>query len=121
MKLATDLEQSKKLAEILPLDSADMVWNVCVDDTKRLLPKNDWDTGTDGHRRNIPAWSLTALLNLMSDTGLLFTLRNIVPPYSENRWSISCTTDDEWFQTEGCLQIEACYKMIIKLKEKNIL
>jgi hypothetical protein len=43
MKSYTDVEQSKKLAEFLPLESADMGWNVFVDGTTRILPIDDWD------------------------------------------------------------------------------
>ena len=63
MKAYTDLEQSEKLSEILPLESADMryapfgdthpwVW----DGEVRLLEKD-----------SVPCWSLAALMELIPD------------------------------------------------------
>lgn len=72
MKSYTDLEQSKKLAEILPFESADMYYysymsigepfymnypNVIED--RQILAKND-----------IPCWSLAALLNILPSATL---------------------------------------------------
>lgn len=67
MKSYTDIEQSKKLAEVLPLESADMGWNVFIDDTKRPLPIDDWDLVKDGsgNVKFYPAWSLAALLEIL--------------------------------------------------------
>lgn len=47
MKAFTDIEQSRKLAKILPIESADMCFN-----------------------DNEPCWSLTALLNVLPNTML---------------------------------------------------
>jgi hypothetical protein len=41
MKAYTGIGQSKKLAEILPLESADMGWNVFVDGTTDLFCEQD--------------------------------------------------------------------------------
>ena len=57
IKSYTDIEQSKKLAEILPLESADMCWTPF--DEK-------WDAylgapNLDAIKKEIPCWSLAAL------------------------------------------------------------
>ena len=72
MKAFTNLAQSKKLAEILPLESADMWWNfysVTTDNTTPLIIHLDtpwvgnfnWDNKPD----NVPCWSLAALLQVL--------------------------------------------------------
>lgn len=71
-KSYTDLEQSKKLAEILPLKSADMWWNyysVTTDfGTPQIIHLNtpwvgsfNWNDEPD----NIPCWSLSALYSIL--------------------------------------------------------
>ena len=67
-KICTSLEQSHKLVELgIDIDTADMGWNVFVDNTIRLLPINDWNLVKDGsgNVKFYPAWSLTALLELI--------------------------------------------------------
>lgn len=60
IKSYTDLEQSKKLAEILPLKSADMYWSF----GNIKFMDNDYDSNVVQH---IPAWSLTALLGVLPE------------------------------------------------------
>ena len=70
MKSYTDLEQSKKLAEILPIESADMYYcygmNIYTkgwsfDDTPTIIDNsNQIDVHAD-----IPCWSLAALMKLL--------------------------------------------------------
>lgn len=62
MKSYTDLEQSKKLAEILPLESADMHY---------VLTDSDQETYSPGLEKyygvlpSIPCWSLATLLDIL--------------------------------------------------------
>ena len=124
MKSYTDIEQSKKLAEILPLESADMYYysymsigepfymsyhNVIEDSQK--LAKND-----------IPCWSLTALLSVLPtlDDRNAILCKDI----RYNKWHIcyhSTATlsiiDTERYDNP----VDACYEMIIKLHELNLL
>ena len=58
MKSYTDLEQSKKLAEILPIESADMFWPNAPITVPCIKDGNPMGV-------NIPCWSLAALLELM--------------------------------------------------------
>ena len=107
MKSYTDLSQSKKLAEILPIETADMryvpfgdthpwVWNEKV----KLLEKD-----------SVPCWSLAALIEVLPNENMLVK-----------------TTDGEHY----CLAkdvmtkhydnpVDACYEVIVKLKKKNLL
>ena len=72
IKSFTDLEQSKKLVEILPIESADMWWSRCT-----II---DFDDGVlkvsyavepcnisqfRNTKEDIPCWSLVALFNVM--------------------------------------------------------
>jgi len=58
MKAYTDLEQSRKLAEILPLESADMWVHPYWDDVPNI--------GTaDLEYNQFPCWSLAALIEQM--------------------------------------------------------
>lgn len=64
-KAFTSLEQSKKLAQILPLESADMYY-WCADH----YPKEDWiiEVGSpDDNYECICAWSLAALLGVLPE------------------------------------------------------
>jgi hypothetical protein len=125
MKSFTDIEQSKKLAEILPIESADMWWNfysVTLDNTTPLIIHLDepwignfnWNNEPD----NIPAWSLAALLELIQDDikieKTLFDQSDLFT-YS----ILSDTFDYRTYEHEEL--IDACVEMIVKLKEKGLI
>jgi hypothetical protein len=126
IKSCTDLNQSKKLAEILPLESADMhYW-------KRTWKENDYAISV-GHSKElqegfeskcieyIPCWSLAALRACLppgiSIDGILYVFE------SHN------TFDDEWvyeykfedisapLYSKSKNEIDVCYEMIIKMYE----
>lgn len=63
MKSFTDLEQSKKLAKILPSESADMFWLV-VGDTPRVHVLTD-SLSNYSKWENYPCWSLAALIDIL--------------------------------------------------------
>ena len=66
IKNYTDLKQSKKLVEFLPLESADMYYILMPDGVYNSFPltgrKNELTEDTD-----IPCWSLAALLGVLPD------------------------------------------------------
>lgn len=75
MKSYTDIEQSKKLAEILPLESADMHYNVVGDaiigdyqsgiSSAKSVAKA-WKKNPDEFVKSVtPCWSLAALINAL--------------------------------------------------------
>lgn len=122
----TDLSQSKKLAEILPLESAD---NVIVSFGSRegtktvVMPKETLDvirTPFADIRETTPCWSLSALINAVD-----FSTINLHYNNARTDWIVSATIHDS---TKHCTKYEgkialnpinACYEMIIKLKERN--
>ena len=70
MKSYTDLDQSKKLAEILPLESADMFWYrdaVTTEVNPRIM--NYMQVPKLQSMYYSPCWSLTALLDVLPDPG----------------------------------------------------
>ena len=129
MKSYTDLEQSKKLAEILPIESADMHWQYIEEDNGQLqwfyFPK---DFSINQHD-NIPCWSLAALLDLLPNN------EHIETTISRGSWEIDtveylpntwwCEYEDTENQTEFNMSadnpVDACYEMILKLNELKLL
>ena len=116
IKSFTSLEQSKKLAEILPIESADMIWfHTSAGMSLGAHCNNELINGFNGKCiENYPAWSLSALLNILKYPELVQT-------YDE-KWSIADWTG----QHPKCLYgkdtpIDACVEMIIKLHELKML
>ena len=123
MKSYTDIEQSKKLAEILPIESADMWWSknfIYYNPTAAIGISAEYSNvytykfGED----DIPCWSLAALLSVFS----LPKLELDEQEDGERGWFVSHYTDDyrydSYYRDEP---IDACYNLILKLKERNLL
>lgn len=125
MKSYTNLEQSKKLAEILPMESADMRYDEYtshIDGTPKVGYK-------EGITEGIPCWSLAALLDILPNNEHMET--NIsrgswkIDPieYLPNTWW--CEYEDTKNQTEFNISadnpVDACYELILKLHEQKIL
>lgn len=105
MKTFTDIEQSKVLAEILPIESADMFYA----DGERPAVWNNKDENLDNE--DIPCWSLVALLDAM-------------PPIQE-----LCSSTDHYYRVH-CMNlfsewhdnaIDSCVEMIVKLHKEGLL
>ncbi|MBQ3679799.1 MAG: hypothetical protein IJP79_07330 [Paludibacteraceae bacterium] len=111
MKSYTDVEQSKKLAEILPVESADMGWNVFVDDTKRPLPIDDWNLVKDGsgNVKFYPAWSLAALLDVYP---MVVGIDMEMYCCWQNRENLHSRHYDN--------PVDACVEMVLKLHELKL-
>ena len=129
MKSFTDIEQSKKLTEILPIESADMVyiWHSTSDNPAfrfdddmppmvlKDIPIEDITTDT------LPCWSLAALLDIMPDRiddSHFLTLDKEGKEYCCCYEDINGNSFKHEFADNA---IDACYKMIIKLHELNLL
>lgn len=120
MKAYTDIEQSKKLAEILPLESADMCYRIVA-----YNPNNTHEyqpycfSGT--LESDIPCWSLAALLAVLSFPALRYDIED-----GEGRWIVGCDVGCE-NDDKGYLSyykdnpVDTCYGMILKLHELNLL
>ena len=133
MKSYTDIEQSKKLAEILPMDSAD---NVIVSFGSRegtktvVMPKETLDvirTPFSDIRETTMCWSLAALLEqfpyeLCDDDGNSSYLEI---NKEDDVYQLVYTDpygDFESIETDRYEHfIDACYEMIIRLNELNLL
>lgn len=121
IKSYTDIEQAKKLAEILPIESAD---NVIVSFGDRygvktvVMPKETLDvirTPFADIRETTMCWSLAALLGVLPYPSLHKTCIGWrCDTYNEycTKCELGVTTDNP---------IDACYKMIIRLNELKML
>lgn len=116
MKAYTDIEQSKKLAEILPLESADMKWYFWkseIDAPK--LPTFGYDKDTAENCKNtevvyLPCWSLAALLEALPRVYKLKPLLDL----EENSIMYSGT----YIDVTADNLVDACVKMLLKLNTK---
>jgi len=140
MKSYTDIEQSKKLAEILPIESADMHYEYDYNFGEYInIPSI---TEEDDHfvlfRADVPCWSLAALIDLLPneiitdnrlecryqidirkyDSGSNTTLYQIA--YGNNRGS-SGSWHDMVNTGEKEHLIDACFQILINLNELKIL
>lgn len=122
MKSYTDLEQSKKLAEILPLESADQCF--LNDGTAAKAEINSYSVAMKLWKEHyieiIPCWSLAALISLLPDEIKHDGIVNNLWITSTDVSYYSKEYDSYLYYEEGCT-IDACYKMIIKLHEQNLL
>ena len=121
MKAHTDLNQSKKLAEILPKESADMGWYYS---SNPLDARNQMWAGTKAENADIPCWSLAALLSVIPKH---------IKDYNVLRIDISDNDFAIWYDEIGYgvnndlpnitmeSAVDACYEMINKLHEQKIL
>ena len=126
IKSYTDKDQARELAKILPLDTADMSWKYQKDKwvgepDYRECP--EFEKATD--RRDIPCWSLAALLELLS--------YEICDDDGESCFLSMDKEDDEYHlvysdpyfdsiesdRFDNC--VDACYDMILKLNEGHLL
>ena len=119
MKSYTDLEQSKKLAEILPLESADMCYlPTHIDDEHNFIaclsPYSVCTKMTDvSIEYCTPCWSLAALLNILPGYILQTNTDGTVFVFCESKRPMITKSYDN--------PVDACYEMILKLHEQNIL
>lgn len=114
MKTHTDYNQSKKLAEILPPESADMLFppeeEGFADVIRVPLTRERWTQMAAGM---IPAWSLSALLEVLPKIHKLKPLLDL----EEN--SIMYSGTDIYIFASN--PVDACYETILKLHELNLL
>ena len=124
MKAYTSLEQSQKLAEILPIESADAYYTV-IDQGLYLEVKQ----GIEPSKDDIPCWSLAALFDILPNN------EHIGTTISRGSWKINtveylpntwwCEYEDTENQTEFNISadnpVDACFEMIIKLHEQKLL
>lgn len=130
MKSYTDLEQSKKLAEILSLESADMHYARIKD----AFESFDWDPLLSPipklcaiYVENIPCWSLAALLDVLEseidgEGGETYQLNIEKDGTWWNVWYRELYDEANPIEIESTEElIDACYEMIIKLNKRGLL
>ena len=104
----TTIEQSRKLAEILPLESADMCYSLpCEDGDKPLLEQGGFGS--------TPCWSLSALL------GVLPYGYSSILTKSFNGKDYYCEIDGKPFETLSDNPVDACNEMILKLHKLKLM
>ena len=129
IKSFTSLEQSKKLAEILPLESADMSYSFNFDSgiyeisttsyKSWVVPK--YAQPDDGFGQVIPCWSIGALLGVLPDE---LGDNHFLTLTKEDNEYCCCYEDvngNSFRHTFADNPVDACYEMILKLNELNLL
>ena len=135
MKAYTDLNQSKKLAEILPHNTADNTWEKVTIAGSNLNVPEEQQYVHNGNMPfclysgvGVPCWSLAALLDVLPTIEISLkknTLR-LRMDKGENDFNIWYENFDCGDVAEGLDVIEdnpvdACVEMIIKLHEQKFL
>lgn len=124
MKAYTDISQSKKLAEILPIDTADQCF--LNDGTAIKAEINSYAVAMKLWKEHyieiIPCWSLAALLDILSKTAHYIDEDGSVDlcDYKNIEWSLCLTNTNVGLVTANN-PVDACYQMIIKLHEIKML
>ena len=114
MKSYTDISQSKKLAEILPLESADMYYDYDVQKHEYypMIMDDQFDDTC------VRAWSLAALLSVLP-------LPDLVQDKADNELFWQCSIYDEdgilLCETYDNNPVDACVVMIEKLHGLKLL
>lgn len=120
MKSYTDLKQSKKLVKILLPETADMWYHGHGSHLESDRTYDDEPAAYHSRFPNwdIPCWSLSALLNVLPQT-----VRLVGTP-KDSYWYCECVNaNNQWYAgfESASSPVDAAYKMIIKLKELNLL
>jgi hypothetical protein len=120
MKSYTNLEQSKILSKILPLESADMTYRPIMDidsmsnsgflNTPECYPFNEFKNSTI---KPLPCWSLAALLDVIPEVSL--------NTFKDGKWNAMVQHDDKMIYEDKDNPVDACYEMILKLHELKML
>ena len=121
MKAYTDINQSRKLAEFLPLESADMCFAndgtaIKIDANPYSVRKHMWKDV-----QLIPCWSLAALLKYLSEIKPQVYTPILFP--SKAKWILQFAEYGHGNVCEVSCEnpVDACVAMVIKLNELNLL
>lgn len=110
MKAYTDIEQSQKLAEILPKETADFHF-------KYYSVLEGWcdipHYGTVSHIKDLPCWSLAALIEALPK---IYELKPLID-LEEN----SIMYSGLYIDVSADNLIDSCVEMIVKLHELKVL
>ena len=123
MKRNTDIEQSKKLIELgIDVNTADMYYPNRTDIQYQGALPIGMKHGNSLLAQEIPAWSLAALLDILSKTAHSIDEDGSVDlcDYKDIEWSLCLTNTSAGLVTANN-PVDACYQMIIKLHEIKML
>ena len=125
-KIATDISQSKTLAEILPPKSADMIWVLANPDLPMIKAIAYEDSEKSKYYEVLPAWSLAALLDVLPKK--YYPIKDhetdLILGKPKDKWCVlywDTTGIQHGEQTLEDNPLDACVNMIIKLNELNLL
>ena len=133
MKAFTDINQSKKLKEILPLESADMSW---YKETEMFpfelhtLPYSKHFVRNDGGDKLLPCWTVAAIIEFLPydiKGHNLAIYKSYCPNEKFFAYELSYEGDFDDYKlttlvsTSSIELIDACYEMILKLHELKLL
>ena len=114
----TTIEQSKVLAEILPLESADMYYDI---DSYGIQTTPEVLMTSVVRKKDIPCWSLSALLDVLPDE---VGDNHYLTLDKEGKEYCCCYEDNNGNSFRHCFSdnpIDACVAMIEKLHELKML
>lgn len=115
IKSYTDLEQSKKLAEILSLESADIRYQARYDNKNNLKYIPVFVSTIIPLKADIPCWSLATLLNVLPK---IINNETLFIETSAALWHIGYRNI---YTARADNPVDACVAMIEKLHEFNLL
>ena len=118
MKSYTDLEQSKKLAEILSINSADAFYDMAEPEKRQVPIIGNPDDYYDMEDWTLPCWSLAALLVVLPER---LIKPYYVPCLQKEDGKYSVAYGDDILLCKANNPIDACVEMIVKLKENNLI
>lgn len=117
IKSFTDIPQSKVLSKILPIESADYHY-IAQGEKSYFYPyflSMDTVKDYDEEIKYIPCWSLAALLGVLPE-GYSFVLTK-----SFNGKDYYCKLDGKPIETMADNPVDACYDIMLKLHELQML
>ena len=121
IKSYTDLQQSRKLAEILPLESADLSY-MSFDNHITLCPYIEMIDIGFNKDEVIPCWSLASLLGVLPEIdGSPFNIERVKAEDGYDGYYYHIEYKDKILIPYSKNPIDACVAMIERLHELNLL
>ena len=125
IKAYTDIEQSKVLAKILPLESADMCYHYDFDELESIPAITEEDDHFVLFPKDVPAWSTAALLSVLPDEIIDGDVYRNMFFHLRGKYNIQYTRlTTLWpslLSVEADNIIDAAFEMILRLHELNLL
>ena len=108
IKSYTDLEQSRQLMKIISSSKADMIWVLANPDLPMIKAISWEDSYKSKYYETVPAWSLTALLCVLSGATLDVSEDKYFRIYYNKMFS-------DWYDNP----IDACFEIIMRVNRKK--